>query len=350
MSMIAMLVILGMIIAKASDPATWAWLVNDQEAAEQAAGDGADERGDAAPAAALPAAALPAAAPVTAHAAETVLPGPTDQDIEESDGAAEEFLALTDGALELSKEEMPAYWRLFRWTMHQSSQQLKERAQRDPVLNQFIRDPDEQRGKLFRFQLNVRRVLAYDAPPNKAGVKKVYEIWGFTTESQAWLYCVVTPELPAGMPVGASVHEQATFTGYFLKLQGYYAAGAGPRDRPLQAPLLVGRVAWKPSPEAAGPRSDFDWVARQMQQPHSWVARGIFIGGLLVIVALGYWIYQFWQPRRRPVADDLDSTRKVADVRNWLSDTGSDSASDDQALRRNSANGRPGRQPDLHSN
>ena len=312
-----MLVVLGMIIAKASDPATWAWLVGDQAAMKQ------DD-----PAAAAPNGALPPAVPVTAQTKpETVTEGPTDQDIEESDGAAEEFMALSDGGLELSKEEMPAYWRLFGWTMHQSTPELRKRAQRDPVLNQFIRDPDEQRGKLFQFQLNVRRVLAYDAPENKAGVKKVYEIWGFTTESQAWLYCVVTPELPERMPVGANVHELATFTGYFLKLQGYHAAGAGPRDRALQAPLMVGRISWKPSPQAAGARSDFDWVAREFARPGSWVVRGIFIGGVLVIIALGFWMYGLINPRRaiEAAATDFETTRKSSDVRNWLTDAERDS-------------------------
>ena len=82
-----MLVVLGMIIAKAADPATWAWLANDQAAVKQPDG------------AAAPAGGLPPAPPVTAQQKETVLEGPTDEDIEETDGAAEEFMALSDGGL-----------------------------------------------------------------------------------------------------------------------------------------------------------------------------------------------------------------------------------------------------------
>ncbi len=341
-----MLVVLGLIIAKASDPATWAWLVNDKGAAKQATdGAAAKPAGDGA---------LPAATTVTSGAwTETVLAGPTDQEIEEMDGAAEEFMALSDGALELGPEEMPAYWRLFRWTMHQSKDQLQRRASRDVVLNQFIRDPNDERGKLFQLELNVRRVLVYDKPNDKAGVKKVYEIWGFTTESQAWLYCVLTPELPPGMPVGPRVNEEATFTGYFLKLQGYYAAGAGPRDRALQAPLLVGRIAWKPAPQAATAQSDFDWLIRQFRQPGSWVLRGIFLGVVFGIIALGFWLYGFLQPRRavQAAVTDFESTRKAAEARNWLADAESDAPfPGDDPAHRSGANGRPGKLPDFHSN
>jgi len=106
----------------------------------------------------------------------------------------------------------------------------------------------QQRGKLFQFDLNVRRVLSYDAPVNSAGIKKVYEVTGWTTESKAWLYVVLTAHLPAGMPTGPDVNERVTFAGYFLKVQGYHAAGAGPRDKPLAAPLLIGRMTWNHPP------------------------------------------------------------------------------------------------------
>jgi len=43
---------------------------------------------------------------------------------------------------------------------------------------------------------------------------------------------VLTAHLPEGMPIGPNVYERAAFTGYFFKVQGYQAAGAG---------LLLGR-------------------------------------------------------------------------------------------------------------
>jgi hypothetical protein len=344
MSMMTMLVVLGLIIAKAADPATWAWLASDDQGV---AGKPAANAPPGEPAKAP-------VKPVTAQPkAETVTEGPTDQDIEEMDGASEEFMALTDGAVEMGKEEMPAYWRLFSWTQHQSTAKLQERASKDFVFNQFIRDPDEQRGKLFRVELNVRRVLAYDAPENKAGVKKVYEIWGWTTESKAWLYCVLTPELPAGMPVGTDVYERASFTGYFLKVQGYHAAGAGPRDKPLAAPLLIGRISWNPSAlREARAETDFDWLARQARQPGTltfWAIAGvalIFLGGL------GYWLYTFLTPRRGAIQaaqSDFESTRKVADVRNWLADAQDDILPADDPSHWN-GNGNARKTPDYHNN
>jgi hypothetical protein len=163
-------------------------------------------------------------------------------------------LAVTDGSLALHREEMPIYWRLFAWSDRQSVGDLHRRSKKLPVVNDFALSPDEQRGKLFELDLNVRRVLAYDAPENLAGVKKVYEIWGFTNESQAWPYVVVTAQLPKGMPVGTDVFERVRFSGYFLKLQGYHEAGASPHDKALSAPLFVGKLSWIPNkPVAVNP-------------------------------------------------------------------------------------------------
>ena len=347
-----MLIVLGLIIGKASDPATWAWLADDQAAVKQTD----NKQSDKATPESAPGADRPPATPVIAPSwSETVTDGPTDEDIEERDGAGEEFMALTDGALEQSPEEMPAYWRLFSWVQHQSSEQLRKRAADKVVFNQFIRDPDDHRGKLFQLKLNVRQVHEYPAAKNKAGLSNVYEIRGFTNESQAWLYFVLVPELPPGMPTGTSVSEEVTFTGYFYKLQGYYEAGAGPRDGPLRAPLLIGRISWQPSAQdAARAQSDFGWLMRQARQPGSWVVRGIFAAGVLLIIALGYGLYGFLlQPRRavNAAVTDIESARKATDVRNWLSDAETDSTfAGDDPKRLNGASGRPGKLPDFHSN
>jgi len=65
---------------------------------------------------------------------------------------------------------MPAYWRLFSWADHQSLDELTRRADTTAVLNQFIQTPDEQRGKLFQLELNVRAGCCPTTPPaNSAG-------------------------------------------------------------------------------------------------------------------------------------------------------------------------------------
>jgi hypothetical protein len=288
-SVVTMLVVVGMLMSRASDPNNWVWLTGEPGGdAKLAVADAGAEK------------ALPA----------TVTPGPTDTDTEEREGASEQFQAISDRTIELAREEMPAYWRLFAWTEHQSLADLQQRADPSAVLNQFVQWPDEQRGKLFQLDLNVRRVLSYDAPANSAGIKKVYEIWGWTTESKAWLYVVLTSHLPPGMPVGPDVNERVTFAGYFLKVQGYHAAGAGPRDKPLAAPLFVGRLAWKASPASVSATSDARWM------------QGVFTLILLVgAVGLAIWMFI---PRRtathRTGATLGHCSSPRSEIRDWLAD------------------------------
>jgi hypothetical protein len=280
--MIAMLAVLGMLISRAADPRTWKWLATESRPE-----------------------------PHTQEAAklepETVSPGPTDLDPDERAAAAEQFQAISDRTIELSREEMPAYWRLFSWIIHQSLDDLKRRANPAPVLNQFIQTPDEQRGKLFQLDLNVRRVLSFDAPPNSAGIEKVYEVWGWTSESKAWLYVVLTAQLPHGMPVGPDVNERATFAGYFFKLQGYHAAGAGPHDKPLVAPLLIGRLDWKPAVPVSLSHDDFWWLL---------VLAGI--AALYGVTRLTIWLFSGNRRSVSATSAQADQQPKDHSLRDWL--------------------------------
>lgn len=295
-SVIMMLIVVGMLMMRSSDPRNWVWLT----------GEPASDKGlSTAPA--RPDQPMPG----------KVTPGPTDFDPEEREAAREQFQAITDRTLELSREEMPAYWRLFSWTEHQSIEELKQRADRSAVLNQFIQTPDQQRGKLFALDLNVRRVLSYDAPANSAGITKVYEIWGWTTESKAWLYVVLTANLPPGMPTGADVNERVTFAGYFFKVQGYHAAGSGPKDKPLSAPLLIGRVAWKPNPVVASANQGNDWI------------QGTILF-LLVIGAIGLVIWSFFPKSagKRTSTRNSGQHTSQAEIHDWLANAQHSAATD----------------------
>lgn len=287
-SVITMLLVVGLLMKRAADERTWFWLTGAP--ANQAAG----------PSTVTVAPNDPVVSPPT--------PGPTDQDEGEQEAVVEQFQAISDGTTQLGREEMPAYWRLFAWTQHQSLAELQARADHTAVLNQFVQHPAEQRGKLFQLDLNVRRVLSFDAPRNSAGIEKVYEIWGWTTESKAWLYVVLTAELPPGMPVGPDVHERVRFAGYFLKVQGYQAAGAGPRDKPLVAPLFVGRLAWKPA-VAAAPVS-----ARSY-----WVEGAVALVALVGAVGLSIWMFL---PGRSAGRSRRGNSRRPAsespEVQAWL--------------------------------
>jgi hypothetical protein len=327
LSMITMLVVLGMIIYRAADPATWAWLAGDQQhpAPRHAA----------------------VAAPTAVQQPETIIPGPTDEDVEEWEAAEEQFQAVTDGSIELAREEMPSYWRLFSWAEHQSLAQLQQRASKNVVLNQFLRDPDEHRGKLFQVHLNVRRVLAYEAPANSAGIKKVYEVWGWSDESKAWLYAVLTAHLPEGMPVGPDVYERAAFTGYFYKVQGYHHAGAAPQDKPLRAPLLIGRLSWRPSELRAAQARGNDW---------SWLWWLVAIAAVFGVLRMGLWLYGRRKPAVHRTADaELDNSPSGSNLRSWLADAEGDGdahafAKREGAARCNGAS-QPARPlPDFHNN
>jgi hypothetical protein len=304
------LVVLGMLIMQAREPRNWRWLCGEPAAGGPVApanlihGRPADDAGGASsghwfvkkgpqsaakkktPDAVAANTARPAepasAAPQRVNGKPLDLPppptGPTDLDEDERGAATEEFQAVTDRTLELHPEEMNAYWRLFSWVQNQSLAGLSKRAVKDVVYNDFIQSPDDFRGRLVAMELNVRRVLRSPATKNPLGIKNVYEVVGFTTESQAWLYFGLTADLPKGMPVGSAVEDEATFYGYFLKLQGYYRAGAKPDERALAAPLLIGRLVWHSSAAAEARGESFSQLF--------WVA----IIGAGVLVAGGVWL------------------------------------------------------------
>jgi hypothetical protein len=333
---VTFLVVLGMLIVQARDGRNWRWLCGQQaasgsvDAATLIHGRPADDAGNAglhpsfakkkpqgaaakgktspvagatgglsasvaeAQGAKLPAASSAAAANAAAAADRTKaaplrvngkpldLPppptGPTDLDEDERGAAAQEFEAITDRTLELHPEEMNAYWRLFSWVQNQSLAGLSKRAVKDVVMNDFIQSPDDFRGQLVALELNVRRVLRHPATKNRLGIKNIYEVTGFTTESQAWLYFGLTAELPKDMPIGSTVEEQATFYGYFFKLQGYYRAGAKPDERPLAAPVLIGRIVWHSAAAAEARGESFSQLF--------WAV----IVGASLLVAGGIWL------------------------------------------------------------
>jgi hypothetical protein len=80
------------------------------------------------------------------------------------------------------------------------------------------------------------------------------------------------------MPIGSSVEEQATFYGYFLKLQGYEPGGAKPNERPLAAPLLIGRMVWHSAAVAKAEGERFSQMF--------WLV----IAGAGLAVAAGVWL------------------------------------------------------------
>jgi hypothetical protein len=272
-----------------------------KEVAEQSDSEDADS--SAAKASSTPAESAPQATP-PAPAKPLVATGPTDEDPEEAEALKEEIQALTDGSLQMGPEEMEAYDRLVRWANSQPFELLQKRARKHSVLADFMQFPDKQRGRLFTLKLNVRRILPVDK--TRDGIA-LHEVWGWTTESKAWLYAALVVDLPPDMPTGPDVNEKATLVGYFFKLQGYHEAGAKPNARPLNAPLFVGRLTWQPAQVVKANSNDWLWV---------WVVAG----ALVVIMIAQFGISIFW--RKRPASAPLSAASVTREARmpieDWL--------------------------------
>jgi hypothetical protein len=173
------------------------------------------------------------------------LNAPRDQkelDVPVEKELAELLSLVQDNTFEIQQREMPAYWRLVGLASQATFESMNAESRKDFVFNDFYRHAEKNRGALASMTLNVRRIQKYAAQEgNAANVKDLYEVWGWSSQAKAWLYVFVTPNLPAGIAVGEHVQHRVRFVGYFFKLQAYQPALAKPDDRPLVAPLFVGR-------------------------------------------------------------------------------------------------------------
>lgn len=270
-SLVVMLFVIGILYTRAKDVRTWAWL---------------------APASEQPDAVVRTSATVE-PAQETILPGPTDLDAGQQDEAKKLLAAVTDRQ-KLADVEMPAYWRLLGWAQRQSFAELDRRARRDVALTKLHEQPDLYRGQPIRLRLNVKRILDWEAPENSAGVKRVYEAWGWTNESKARPYSVVFAELPPGIKPGTDVDQEVLFAGYFLKWMQYETY----QGKKQTAPLLLGRL--KPITPSVAPAAQSRWSIWDF----------LFMAGGVAIIAFGLRsaFRRNAPPRRLPAAQgDVES-------------------------------------------
>ena len=259
---------------------------------------------------------------------ETLVAGPNDRQAFEETQAKELFQAVTDKA-PLAGEEMPSYWRLMRWSMTESFDELWERAHKDRYLTHFAQAPQKHRGELVGLKLSLRRTVSFEAEKNSAGAKTVYEAWGVTNESRGNFYCLVFYDKPPELPIQPDVHEEAEFVGYFLKLLPYQDA----MDKTRLAPLLIGRVRWRENPTRVALQQSRDvWSY--------WL-----LGSLAVIAVVVVWTNRYLQWGRDPsmVSEEVDhsSIEKWLDTgmvenssvddkpRSWLEDAGAETVISD---------------------
>lgn len=285
-SMLTLLIVLGLIYARARDPQTWRWLAPDDATPSDSDGVKAE-------------AATGSKSPPVREPRETIASGPTDRDAEETKAAVQLLAAISDKA-PLAPAEMPAYWRLMKWARAQSFDDLARRALRDIPFTHLFEVPDKYRGQPLRLRLHIKRILEYDAPPNPLGVERVYEAWGWTDDSKSYPYVVVFSELPSGLRVGSDVQEEGVFVGYFLKTMSYIAF-----DKSRAAPLLVGRL-----------RAIDKKVARTTSAGNNiwhWLAGG----ALLLFIGTRVWL--FLSRRRQPLSRDPQRT-DADSFEDWLSE------------------------------
>jgi hypothetical protein len=254
-------------------------------------------------------------------AAKSIPPatGPTDEDVEESDPAQEDFQFVEDGTVGTRRPEMLAYERILRWVTNQSYDRLAARAEFKRLNHaQIVATADDRRGKLFQFTLHVRSMIPFadkihfyhsDDDPHEP--VQVYDLWGVTDESSGRLYQLVVYEPPAGMPIGDSINEDVQFTGYFFKLQGYEPGRAQRGAPPEQAPTFIGRIRWIERPPAVWVnRADMWWI--------------IVIGGGVLVVLFGFFAWLFFRKARPNVAQlsiDLSFPSTVS-IDDWLEHPG----------------------------
>lgn len=216
---VGMLVLLGLLIVSAGDPGNWRWMAGNAPAADEA-----------------PAKLL--------ESKETVAAGPVDTDPKEREAADEEFAIVKDGGEKYEAREMAAWWRLFHWTLRQSIHTLARRS-KAATLFELMNRPQEWRGKIVKLPiLTAKRVIKHTDEKAPGGPRDYYEIHAFTEApgSGLYVYQMLLPELPAGMPVGESLHEKVSAYGYFFKVKRYVDG----RQLYSASPVFFGRVLWRP--------------------------------------------------------------------------------------------------------
>src|SRR6186713_1000729 len=91
-SVVTMLIVVGLLMYRASDPRNWVWLTGEPREESRI---------------------TEVARQIKPQGDEQIAPGPTDLDQDEREAAKEQYQAITDHTQALGREEMPAYWRLF---------------------------------------------------------------------------------------------------------------------------------------------------------------------------------------------------------------------------------------------
>jgi len=217
-----------------------------------------------------------------------------------------EFETVTDRT-PLEFRDNAAYSMLLARARARTPDELAAAARRDIVVAHLWQNPQQYRGVPMHLLGTALRILRYQS--KLSPTDWLYEAWIITPDATRLPYVCVFDEPPEGLPIGGNVSERVVFNGYFLKIMKYHAGDNTARG----APVLVGRIGWKPGEPAPKPgeNSLLRWT--------------LIILGTLFFASLVRWIFQlrkFLNPPRRsflsattPVNEAIDPAGLDAWVR-----------------------------------
>jgi hypothetical protein len=250
----------------------------------------------------------PAAAERKGPWEETIIPGPSDTDPAEREEMTRFLEEVTDRRAGIDAWDMPAYFRMLKWTLSQPMTELESRSNREVTFGKLIKHPKMYRGDLIQLRMHVRRVLrdsGKEVPENPLGLTELYYIYGGTDDSGSYTYELVVPELPPGIRVGLKSEGEVVFAGYFLKNLGYEASD----QKPWMAPVLIGRI-----------RKLGGGGGKQVADARTSGLTAMAIGGAVLVCVMIMLTGLFRMTRRRRSSVSLGgfSPSETANVENWL--------------------------------
>lgn len=160
-----------------------------------------------------------------------------------------EFESVTDKTV-IGFRDMAAYVKLLDRARDATPAALSAEARRDVFYAHLWDFPKDYRGVPVRISGTALRSLYYPSTSSKTGW--IYEAWIRTPDLPKHPYVCISEEFPKGFPIGQNISETVTFDGYFLKLLRYEAG-----DVPRAAPMLIGRILWKPHRDNSQANSNF---------------------------------------------------------------------------------------------
>lgn len=266
---IGMLIILGMLILQAGNPANWKWLTGEEVKRE----------------------------PV--YADYKIQQGPIDTDPDEWAAAAKSFELVKDGLLRDDFVNATLKNRYLKWVLRQRPEDLYRRKTATERLGDLTERPNDFRGKLVRFRLNIKRCLPVQSPnKDNPDFNNLHEMLGFQDKTGLWLYWLFSPGTPKNFPVGDEIPAQTVdVVGYFHALRKYQDAN----EKVYFAPEIVGTAVWYP-------------IEKAPVQPISWP----LIIGFAVAIPIG--VLVLWRMLSGPMTSTvpLPRSRSEVDVVDWL--------------------------------